>query len=584
MAELWLTNPLDDVFSTSFKEEDSQFNRRTDFKIEVAKNARESVQLAIRNGAVAMLDTSVQVRIPTEAINCGITFECGAVRLIPALRETVCTHKRTMRTNLPGLLPESIEPAPIKIPEYTTRSFFITAETNENTIPGDYSFEIIVSYIDRTNYTPEEIVYPLNIRVYDVTLPSTEKSTYNHAQWVNFCGYSPDPEDVMLAETNEKIYGIKNFSEEWFTLVENLAKQMKKERINVVFVPLFSLLNRDIKFDSNGKYIFDFTLFDRFLDTFMEYGSIKYFIGCHLLKQSHQVPGKLSHDYEKTAKESKLVTWIFEENRELENFAWKFLDDDAAWKHLEMLIRALYAHLEEIGIEDRWIQCVSDECEGEERLAGVRKVYNKIHEWAPNFKTADATHDTSLENYGTSLDIHIPQLDVHEFNLEKYQEFQRKTDCEVWTYTCLHPKFGYLNRLDDLQLIATRLLHWYNYLFGATGYLNWAWNLWCYCDEYYSPFSNCSASHHPLDAWEVLPDVDNLNIFETIRSRQDASGIEDYELLTICDAIDHEQTKMLASILIARANDFTLDTNTFFRVRSTLFQIVNSFNKENKNA
>ena len=574
-TSVWMTNSLEDIFFDTVKDTVTRFNRSTDHVIEIAANARESIQLAVRAEEGGIYNANISIQIPEKYKNCGINFEVGSVRPIAAPVNTVWEHEKIYRCKLPGYLPESIEPTSMKVTQFTSRSFFITAVTEKNAIPGEYDFTITLSYIDGISFEKLEIEYPLQVHIYPAVLPDSASSEYTHAQWVNFCGYSPEIEDIDLERCNEIIYGIENFSEEWFTLLKNCAKQMKKERINAVFVPLFSLLNHNITFDENGKYIFDFTLFDRFLDTFMEYGSVKYFIGCHLLKRKHQTYEYASKDPEIIAN-APLVTWIFEENKGSTNFAWRYLTDADAWKHLEMLVTGIYNHLKERGLENKWLQHVSDECDGEERFRMVRDVYDQIHKWAPSFKNVDATRDTSLEGYGTSLDIHVPQIDVHEFNLEKYQEFQKKTNCDVWTYTCLNPKNGTMNRMDDLKLIATRLLHWYNYLFGANGYLHWAWNLWCYCDEPYSPFNNCESNHFPLDAWEVLPDVENLSVFETIRSRTDASGIEDYELLKICDRIDHDKTYKLASILINKSNDFTLDSNTFFRVRHHLLEMTKS--------
>ena len=246
------------------------------------------------------------------------------------------------------------------------------------------------------------------------------------------------------------------------------------------------------------------------------------------------------------------------------------MNNEAVWKHLEMYVKGLYNHLKERGLTHMWLQHVCDEVAGEDAFNTVLKTYKLIHEWAPEFRTIDATWEDSLEKYGSNLDIHVPQIDIHDLNEEKYAEALKKNEFDVWSYTCLKPQFEYLSRLDDWKLIATRLIHWYNFKNNLKGYLHWSWNLW----HYGKPYEDGCINGWPLDGWVVLPDVENLDVFETIRQRQSASGIEDLELLKICEKIDYEKTHMLVDILVERANDFTLDTDLFFRVRKKLLELA----------
>ncbi len=573
MAEMWLTNPLEDVFRTTKKPFRCPYDRRPDYKVEMACNSRESIQLAINVAEDPIIEATARVEIENAPENCGISFDCGGVRYIDNSGNSINIFDEMKRSDLPGELPQCIDRRPIKIIYRQTGAFFITVNTSKDAVAGDYDCKIIVDYTDGKNFKRMAHEYPFKLKVHPVVLPDGGVSEYNYAQWLDCCGYHPEAVAKPTVECNENVYGIKNFSEEWFTLLKNYARQMKKERMNILYVPIYYLLYEGIKYGENGEYIFDFTLFDRFIDTFLEHADIKYFCGFHLILRTSKVPESFSEDW-RVHLNAPLVSWIFKEGRGLYNFAWEYLEDDAAWKHLEMLIKGIYEHLKERGLEKKWIQHVSDEVDTAEQFAQIRKVYRKIHEWAPDFKTIDATRDTSLEGYGSDLDIHVPQIDVYDYNEEKYTAAQEAGDIEVWTYTCLKPQFGYMSRLDDWKLIATRLIHWFNYLHDAKGYLHWSWNLWFYCNEPNQPFMNGCCNGWPLDGWVVLPDVENLDVFETIRQRASISGIEDFELLNICDKIDREKTRMLAGILVERANDFTLDTNLFFRVRSLLLDMA----------
>lgn len=571
MAELWLTNPLEDIFRTTKHENPGYLSRLENPEICMGRNARESIQLAVYAGESKIIDATVSVELKSGSTENEITFDCGGVRLIPASSNSINIGTRVKRASLPGELPEAIDPSPMEIFYRQTGSFFITANTSRNTPPGVYEYKIILNCRDGYSFEPLTFEHLLTVRVFSITLPDPSKSSYSYENWFNCCGYSPEADNQRMVECNEKIYDIKNYSDEWFTLIKNYALQMKKERINVITVPIYSLLYGHVRTDENGQYIFDFSLFDKFLDTFLKYCDVKYFCGFHLIIRNTKVPEMETKAWDA---ESVLVAWLFDEKKDFSHFAWAYMTDERAWKHLEMLVKSLRKHLIEKGIADMWIQHISDEVTTDEQLAIVKKAYQKMHEWAPEFKCVDATLQDSLEKYGKDLDIHVPQIDVHNLYEEAYTQKLKKGEFEIWSYTSLKPQFNYLSRLDDFKLIATRLIHWYNFKYGITGYLHWSWNLWFYGNCPNEPYRDCCCDGWPLDGWVVLPDKENLSVFETIRQRENSSGIEDYEILRLASKRNPERTRLLTDILIDRANDFTLDTNLFFRVRNQLLLIA----------
>lgn len=567
--DIWLTNPLEDVFRTSKKPYLGYYNRRPEHVIEIARNARESVQLAIQTPEETMNRMTLEIIQTSGEADNGITFDYGGVKLIHNSANSINISRKVMRAQLPGELPQAIiKNGKDQILARQAGSFFINANTAKDAKPGEYEYKVIIHYCVGKLFKPKEVEYSFKVKVYDVCLPDAKDSEYNQLIWTNCCGYSPDADNYKaMVETVADAYGIKLFSEEWFTLIKNFAIQQKKERINVVTVPLYPLLNQDIKFGPNGEYIFDFTLFDRFIDTFLEYGDVKYFCGFHLMAKTGLVVGLSEED---DPNYFPVVAYCFKEGHTYENFAWMYMNDEKVWKHFEMYITGLYNHLKERGLEKMWLQHVCDEVAGEDAFNAVLKTYKLVHELAPEFKTIDATWEDSLEKYGANLDIHVPQVDIHDLNEEKYAEALKQGTFDVWSYTCLKPQFEYVSRLDDWKLIGTRMLHWYNFKNNLKGYLHWSWNLW----HYGKPWEDGCISGWPLDGWVVLPDVENLDVFETIRQRECASGIEDYELLKICEKKDPEKTHMLVDTLIKRANEYTLDTDLFFRVRGMLLDLA----------
>ena len=402
-------------------------------------------------------------------------------------------------------------------------------------------------------------------------MPDARDSEYHHDLWINLCGLCipEDSENPYSAsvESNAKIFGIETFSEEWFALIKNYAKILKKERMNVLSIPYYPLLYKNFKIGKNGEYIFDFSLFDRVVDTFLKYGDIKYFCGFHLMEDVGRMLGMEEEDKPSFP----LATVLYEPNQGIDDFHWVYMNDSRAWDTLRNLLSAVYNHVKELGLEHRWLQHVCDEVEGEDAFNTTLKAYKLVHEVAPEFKTIDATWPSSLERYGEHLDIHVPATYVHDENLEQYDEALRNMNVDVWTYTSLKPQFTYMSRLDDWKLIGTRLVHWYNFKNNLNGYLCWSWNWWFYTGD---PWQNSCCGGWPLDGWVVFPDVKNLSVFESVRQRECVSGIYDVELLKICDKIDSSKTRMLVDILINRANDYSVDNDVFFRIRRLLLELA----------
>lgn len=563
--ELWLTNPLEDVFRTDKKPNLGYYNRIPDPEIHMARNARESLQLAVCCEEIPMSDVTLEIEQTSGKTPNGVSFDVGGVRYIHNSSNSVNIGSKVIRAKLPGELPQCIDPRPAFIEYRQTRSFFITANTEKNALPGEYTYKIHIKYGVGRLKKPETAEYDFKVTVYDVCLPDPEKSEYNHVTWLNACGYSPERDYESMVECNAKTYGIETFSDDWFRLLENYAAQLRRERINIVTVPLYPLLQRDVSFGEHGEYIFDFTLLDRYLDTFLSHGSVKYFCGFHLMAK---VGVMLGENPEETP--HPIACAVFDKEHTYKDFKWLYMNDENAWRHLEMLISGLYAHLKARGLENRWLQHVADEVAGEEAFDAIKRAYRLVHKLAPEFKTIDATWEDSLEKYGELLNIHVPQIDIHDKNEEAYAAAHNMDNIDVWTYTCLKPQFNYLSRLDDWKLIGTRLIHWYNFKNGLNGYLHWSWNLWFYGD----PWRDGCTAGWPLDGWVVFPDTENLNVFESIRQRENASGIEDLELLKICDKKDHEKTMSLVSAIIERANDYTTDSGVFFRVRRQLLELA----------
>ena len=127
---------------------------------------------------------------------------------------------------------------------------------------------------------------------------------------------------------------------------------------------------------------------------------------------------------------------------------------------------------------------------------------------------------------------------------------------EVWQYTCLQPQFEYLSRLGDYPLSSTRLLGWYNFRHGLTGFLHYAWNNYDPCVKRWDPYADaCCFGSFPCDAFIVYPDREGLTVLESVRSEAQRDGFEDYELLCLAAEKAPDTVRRLAQLMVTAADD-----------------------------
>ena len=140
-----------------------------------------------------------------------------------------------------------------------------------------------------------------------------------------------------------------------------------------------------------------------------------------------------------------------------------------------------------------------------------------IHKYAPDLIRLDAIETTNLLN---DIEIAVPKLDAFGTWYNSYREAQRK-GVEVWFYTVgIYQGSLYPNKTIDMPVMNSRLMHWLNYKYDATGYLHWGWNQWTE-----DPFKDVGM--HIGDGWHVYPAKDG--VLNSLRWEEMRNGIQDYE-------------------------------------------------------
>jgi hypothetical protein len=180
------------------------------------------------------------------------------------------------------------------------------------------------------------------------------------------------------------------------------------------------------------------------------------------------------------------------------------------------LLPAFESHLREKGWLYKTFFGIKDEPSLHNALAW-REVSSYMHKYAPDLRRVDAIETTYMLD---DIEIAVPKLDALASWYNSYKEWEKKGN-ELWFYTVGIYQGSLLpNKTIDMPVMDSRILHWLNYKYDATGYLHWGWNQWTE-NPYLDP------DIHIGDGWHVYPVKDG--VLNSLRWEQMRNGIQDYE-------------------------------------------------------
>lgn len=377
---------------------------------------------------------------------------------------------------------------------------------------------------------------PVSVKVHPVVLP--DDRTLHITQW-------------FLFDNVSKSQGVEFLSEAYWPILESFARFMAEYRNNYAYTPIKELITA--KDDGAGNLTFDFSLFDRWIETFIRAGVVGYIEGTPL-------SGRKSCK----EKEFKLcLPRITNPNGSIKPNIELGVSSKEARDYLSQFMPAFQKHLDKKGWLDIYYQHLADEpiplsAESYNNLSRV------VREVAPKIKIIDAIECIEVEG---SADIYVTQPSRYDENQEFYLKRQRLGD-QVWFYTCMGPRGKYMNRFIDYHLISTRLLHWVNFKFDIPGYLHWGFN-WYNDNPYTELERDNEVDYLPAgDTHIVYPGKKGL--ISSIRLEAMRDGIEDYELLKLLEKKDPELARDICGSIVRTLTDYTLDPAEFRQARMRL--------------
>ena len=396
------------------------------------------------------------------------------------------------------------------------------------------------------------------IRVYPVTVAKTSLLISNWS-----AHFSPE----ALAYMNNGV-PVESYSPLYWEFLKKHAAIMAAHGQNVhriypVWMTRYSL--------QNGRFSFDFSMFDKEAEIFEAAGALERLEGGHLAWRS----GAWDEPFY-----VEIPVPDTEANRKLQpspapvkvNNGMRLvkvpLEDPRVKEFYDQFLPALKEHLEQKGWLHKYMQHIADE-PVPKNADSYQAISAYVKKYLPGVKIFDAVL-TSKELAG-AIDVWVPVLDVLHRDFDFYKGLQQKGK-EIWFYTCVGPRGNYANRFIEQPLLQTRYLHWINYKYNVTGYLHWGLNYWT---GFKDPFGEAARDRGRLpagDCFIIYPGYHKL--YSSIRFEAMRDGIYDYELLKMLEKKNAARAKAMAGDIIANFNQYDGSVSYFRQVRKNLLEAL----------
>ncbi len=533
--DAWFVDSLVKVFPA----DKSGTHRLKSPEFRAARNQRLSIQVAVRSrAAVPQLQARVApLEGPRGARISGIqTHHTGYVVVASHTPDSPADE---LVGEAPGWYPDPLLDLPFDLPVGRTHTLWISVPVPAGAAPGWYQGRVEIDAGGR-----RLAGLRFRVRVFSATVP--EKRSLKVTNWFEF---------------NDKIarrfYGVAADSPQGWTLLENLARVMAEHRQNVVITPVLDLVVP--KQDAGGTR-YDFSPFDRWVETFQKAGAIGYIEGGHLIGRGAGYDSPLEVPILEVAGGEVRRIALPPQDPRVEKFLAEFLP-------------ALAAHLEQKGWKEIYYQHILDEAHGEEP-AEYERIARLVRRYLPGIPTLDAVDAEHMPDaLQKNCDVWVPQLGRFDDQMDLLEQ-RIRGGREVWFYTCLYPQRRYPNRLLDFPLLKVRLLHWLNFRYDFAGFLHWGWNWWTPDPMLATqPVIDDNQTLLPAgDAFIVYPDRAGLSVHSSIRFEVMLNGIEDYELLRLLKSKNPAVAGQLAGEAIGSFTNYVRDPAAFRQIERRLLE------------
>jgi hypothetical protein len=440
-VDLWTTHSLDKIFPESLK----PGGAAESIELTAARNETEDAQVALRvprgleigRASFSLPDLVGSNGGAIDRANLSASWIwCLYVLNNPPENHDPASYLR----KAPAFFPDAfLEEKAIAIRDEWTQSLWVSVSVPKDTAPGRYAGAVGIDLVSKAG-EKQRLEVPIEVTVLPFTLP--DQPSLHHTEWFW---------EMPLA----RYYGLEPWSQEHWRWIAKVAEDMVRHRQDMILTPFTSLIT--ITRRDSGRFSFDFTKLDRWINTFRKAG-ITWIEGSHVAGRvagwesdfgwrRFQVQGPggrpLAMSRDKVSE------------AEFEPF-------------VEAFLKSIRAHLKQKGWDKHYIQHVADEPLPANEASWAHCA-QKVREWLPGVPTIDAVMSGGLKGL---VDWRVPQIQ------EIGPDTPRNSGEDLWSYVCLAPQGHYPNRFLDYPSIRNRIIFWLSWSLGLKGFLHWGYNSW----------------------------------------------------------------------------------------------------------
>ena len=421
----------------------------------------------------------------------------------------------------------------------TVRPVWVTINVPQDAEAGTYRSELVV-----TAKGAKKLSLPIELEVINQTLPTYDQWTYHLDLWQH-------PSAVA------RMLNLDLWSDEHFEAIKQQMRPLAEAGQKVIT----ATLNRDPwgsqtfddyehmilwKHKADGSWSYDYTVFDRYVETMMELG-IKKQINCYSMLPWNNA-----------------ISWYEEKDN-------AFLEKRRPPTHPDFeslwgpFLQDFRNHLEEKG----WLE-ITNIAADERSPEDMEIVVNIINKYAPELGFAMADNHASYRRINNVRDCCVAQRQLY---LEQHEIDERRAKGYVTTfYVCCSTFFP--NSFTYSQPWESELLSWHAISKDYDGQLRWAYNSWPHRPEYDSRFRRWGSG----DTYQV-----GSYGRPTLRFERLVDGIEAFEKVHILRKMypEHPALQPLESLLDRMAEMKLTDTSLpWHEMMAEAAALLNSISKE----
>lgn len=577
VLQYWTENNLVKVLPTSEKTEQS----KTELTLDMAKNEYESGQIvlksdsdfvvqAVTSSAISCDSDFVTQAVTSSAISCDmgeinkVDIQVNFVEYMNLSYNSVSWWTETEYKNYidsyGNVFPEKLlNDTSMNVSANTAQSIWVTVNTSKDTPAGEYKGSVDITT------TMGNITVPITVTVHDVTVPDASEGAYKNILWAGTAGWTGEEgrgSGASVADPVLDFYpGLVKYSDEWWHLMGEFAKQMKADRVTSYWVPTTHLLlDGGSTVAEDGTVTFNWDKFDEVISFFLQNGSFNVLEGSHFLYgggvagYNGYAVNCIYRDADGTTKRGNLPF----ENEYVASYAKQFFT-------------ALDQHLKEKGWSNMWMQYLGDEpmnATFNQQWITARETWMRAA--APDMKVHVAVNNMEAVNaLEGHVDSWVPILNIQDQNLGYFNDRKQNYNEDVLNYICGgNPCQYYMNRHIDMPYAPMRLLGWYNFKEGLSGTLNWAYNFW---------WQDNATTENPGDNGIVYPDVYNNSLIGSVRGASMRDGIEEYELFRMLDRMNPDLARSMVKKILPEESansQYVINPQEIQHVRLCLLKVL----------